>query len=107
VAQKWAISPAVWYAHPELRHLDFYSARDFATRWDGVMFEQRTTFVPRMLRVRAWLGRATEADFAAYLTAVEPEVRVPATEVWIWDAAARRATRATAPLAHRPNRSGS
>jgi hypothetical protein len=102
VAQKWAMSQAVWSAYPDLRRLRFYAARDFATSWDGVTLEQRPTFVPRMLRLEKRFGRATDRDVAAYLAGVPPDVRVPASELWVWDASSRRATRVTAPFTAGP-----
>jgi hypothetical protein len=95
VGQPWVMSPAVWSAHPELRHLHFYAARDFSTRWDGKEMTQRSTFVPRVVRLRARLGRWNAAEVAAYFARLPPEVRVKASELWIWDARHRRATRAS------------
>jgi hypothetical protein len=91
----------VWYGHPELRHVEFYSARDLENRWDGATLEQRPTFVRRLLRLKARLGLASPADVTAYLAALPPEARVPAAELWIWDAPSKRARRATAPFQYR------
>jgi hypothetical protein len=101
LAQKWAMTPAVWSAHPELRHLSFYAARDFATRWDGTTLVQRPTCVPRMLRLMMRLGRASEADVASYMASTAPEVQVPAMELWVWEETSGRVTRAAAPFEHR------
>jgi hypothetical protein len=101
VGERWAMSPAVWYAHPELRHLRFYAARDVVTRWDGATFEQRPTLVPRTLLLKARLRRASEADIAAYLARLPPELQEAAAELWVWNQRSRRAARVAAPFEYR------